>query len=238
MEHIKSLFINFGYPDENIIVTGSPNYERVFRVKRTLEKEGIEAIRRKNSLHSENNPIVVFIDEHSNAGDQRLFKSSDYTFSGRSGANNRNEIMAGEILDALTELEISANFVVRLHPKSNKDDYTSLVSEIRRFSYDSDPYELIFCADLVVGMTSMLLMEAFLLGKPVISAIPRESEKEWAPSGLLDYVGCVTNSSDLKHALDLTIRGEQKSQIPEIFTESNPIGNIKNFILGRLSPHE
>ena len=35
----------------------------------------------------------------------------------------------------------------------------------------------------------MLLIESFLLGKEVISIIPREIEKEWAPPGLLENIG-------------------------------------------------
>jgi len=233
-KYSRKLFINFGYSDQNIIVTGSPNYERISRLRQRLEKVGVDVLREKHFQNSGQYPIVIFIDEHSNAGDQRLFKSRDYTFSGRPGAKNRNEIIAGEILDALIDLEITPYFVVRLHPKSNETDYKSLSSEINKFSWTGDPYELIFCADLIVGITSMLLMESVLLGKEVISAIPREEEKEWAPPGLLDNIGCITTSDDLRKKLDSIFLIERKSNFQKKLIEDRSVENIVNFLLERL----
>ncbi len=235
--HTKELFINYGYPDGNIKVIGNPSYERIPYIKKKLDKIGIQKLREQHCKNAGDNPIVIFIDEHSNIGDPRLFKSSDYTFRGRGGAKNRNEIIAGQVIDTLIDLKIKPFFVVRLHPKSNGDDYENIKGEVQKFSHDCDPYELIFCGDLIIGMTSILLMESLLLGKEVISIIPREIEKEWAPPGLLDNIDCITTSDNLRKKLNSIFVCEHKSSIQKKSTENRSIKNIQNFLLERLKVH-
>jgi hypothetical protein len=175
-------------------------------------------------------PVIVFIDEHSNNGDQRLFKSKDYNFRGREGLLNRNEIIAGEVLDILYKLKIDSHFVVRLHPKSDKSDYLSLSSEIDEFNSSNNAHELIFCADLIIGMTSILLMEAFLLGKKVISVIPKNSEIDWAPPKLIDNVTCVYNLKDLENSIDKVLIKQEGFQRKKIVKQKPSKETILRFI--------
>jgi len=42
--------------------------------------------------------------------------------------------------------------------------------------------EMIFASDLVVGITSMILLEAVILGRKTMSIIPREVERAWLPT--------------------------------------------------------
>ena len=77
-----------------------------------------------------NIPVIVFIDEHSNSGDPRLFRSNDYNFKGNVNLKNRNEIILSEILDSLNKYDIKRRLIVRLHPKSNEKDYVVLTEAI------------------------------------------------------------------------------------------------------------
>jgi predicted glycosyltransferase len=54
-------------------------------------------------------------------------------------------------------------------------EYFDLISE------GGDPLELAYVSDIIVGMTTMLLFEASLLGKSVFSIIPRKFEIDWLP---------------------------------------------------------
>ena len=231
----KSLFSDFGYRSENIIITGNPNYNRIIRLRKKLEEIGLITLRKKYSLDKKNNPVVIFIDEHSNEDDDRVKDFNEYSFLGRPGASYRNEIIVGEVLDAFKEHKISPYFIVRLHPKSNGDDYKNIKSEIQRFSYDCDPYELIFCSDLIIGMTSILLMESLLLGKEVMSIIPREIEKEWAPPGLLENINCITTPKELSIFFDSIFGKGGKTKNKKLKIENNPNGNIINFLWERIS---
>ena len=77
----------------------------------------------------------------------------------------------------------------------------------------------------------MLLIEAFLLGKEVISIIPREIEKEWAPPGLLENIGCITTPDGLSKKLDSIFLRERKSNFKEKLVEESSVENILNFLL-------
>jgi hypothetical protein len=67
---------------------------------------------------------------------------------------------------------------------------------------------MVWAADLVIGMTTMLLLEAYLLGRPTLAVLPRISEKEWlvtlsngltptvaTHNDLVQMLGTITNSS-------------------------------------------
>ncbi len=72
--------------------------------------------------------------------------------------------------------------MLRLHPGNGLEDYSQLHPRIDAVSHGGDPLPIVWCADLVVGMTTMLLVEAFLLGRPTLSVIPRAAEAEWLPT--------------------------------------------------------
>lgn len=232
--HTRELFTQLGFEENKVLITGSPNYEAISIIRNKLEIKGQKYYRKRIFNKDFNKPVIVFVDEHSNNGDQRLFKSEDYNFRGREGLSNRNEIITGEVLDILSKLNIENYFIVRLHPKSDKSDYLSLSSEIDEFNSSSNSHELVFSADLIIGMTSILLMESFLLGKEVISVIPKNSEIDWAPPGLLDSIDCVTNSKDLINSIKRVFRTEKTYQKQAIYEENSPREEVKNFIISRL----
>ena len=145
----KKVYVELGIEDKDIVITGSPNYQEIINIRAQLEKEGQKPARKKLLSRDINCPSIVFIDEHSNLGDKRLFLSEEYNFTGRKGMTNRNEIIASEVLKALSELDIKNHFIVRLHPKSNKNDYLSLGSEIDEFDSSSNYFELIYNSQVI-----------------------------------------------------------------------------------------
>jgi hypothetical protein len=69
--------------------------------------------------------------------------------------------------------------VLRLHPKSRAEDFAACLDNVDAVSSGGDPLPLLWAADVVLGMTSMLLLEAALLGKPHLSVLPRAEERAW-----------------------------------------------------------
>jgi hypothetical protein len=197
----KSILVQLGFRKEKIDICGNPNYKRILKLKSEYDKIGVKKLRHDLNIKDSGSPLIIFIDEHLNSHDKRLFKSEDYLFSGNQNAKNRNEIILSELLLALRSCKIPQNIIVRLHPKSNESGYNIFKNQIQSFSSENDPLKVLYCADIVVGMTSMLLVEALLLGKDVISIIPREVELAWAPQLLWEYIRPVTNSNDLRQAL-------------------------------------
>ena len=227
----KKIYARLGMEEKNIVITGSPNYQEILNIRAQLDEEGQKLIKKRVFNQDIQGVSIVFIDEHSNKGDKRLFLSEEYNFNGRKGMTNRNEIIASEVLDVMSGLNIKNYFIVRLHPKSDQNDYLSLGSEIDEFNSSSNYYELIYGADLIVGMTSALLMESFLLGKEVISIIPRDSEIEWLPPGLKENVKCVYSAEDLTLSIKEALNNNSMKRIPDTYKEINANQKIKEFIM-------
>jgi hypothetical protein len=180
----KKAFISLGYPAESVAILEHPHYEWVRRRKRELEV----AIHRP----TRERPLWVFVAE----GFDRLqpgasLRSHDYTLLGRGDTDWRTGIVLEEILDAITDLSPKPEIVVRPHPKSSIDDFKLWAKEVC-FNDEADPLAgCIWGADAVLGMTSMLIVESAILGRPVLSVLPREMEKEWLgplTSGRIRYV--------------------------------------------------
>lgn len=75
------------------------------------------------------------------------------------------------------------------------------LTEFDFISSGGSPLELIYAADLVVGLTSMLLLEAALLGKPTLSIVPRRGEMDFLPTIRMGITPCVTTREQLSSAL-------------------------------------
>ena len=67
--------------------------------------------------------------------------------------------------------------VLRLHPKNNNEEFSDYYKEFDQISIKESAYEIIFFSDYVIGMTSMLMTEALIMGKPTFSILVKESEK-------------------------------------------------------------
>ena len=230
-ENTKKIFIKLGFNENKIVITGNPNYALMSSIKKNLDSHNLEVLREKVFKKKIKKPIIIFVDEHSNNADSRLYKSEEYNFFGRENLSNRNEVIAAEVLNILNSIQITSFFVVRLHPKSDNSDYESIASEIDSFNSDHNQYELIYCADLVIGMTSTLLMEAFLLGKEVISIIPKPDEIMWAPPGHLNNLNCVYSKKALASSIDKVLIKKTSLQTKQVFIENSPNEDILKFIM-------
>jgi hypothetical protein len=127
-----------------------------------------------------NRPVWLFLAEGIDQLNPAVsFRDSDYTMFGRGGGDFRSVIILEEILDAAAQLNPRPWVVLRLHPKNREEDFLSLTPELGMISREGDPLPLVWAADLVLGMTTMLLVETYLLGRPHLSILPRSSERTW-----------------------------------------------------------
>ncbi len=191
----KNAFCNLGFSENNIRICGNPNYDRIRRVVDNLMEENEGAIVKRvfPAEISENRPRIVFISEHVDGTSyERMHRNSEYTLRGRGQNDSRTIIVLEEVLDAFHSIGIRPHITVRLHPKNKIEEFNDLQGEVDFFSVGGDPLELVWCADLVIGMTSMLMMEAVVMGKKTLSVLPRSSEAAWAPNTLYNLSPIVT----------------------------------------------
>lgn len=185
-------FTALGFAKERIAVCGHPQYDLVRNLAQQWARIGVPAFRSRifPEVSSERR-IVVFVSEGSLRYDLLPGASvAHYGLKGRGLDKSRTKIALEEVLDAIAAATERPYFVFRAHPIEDAGDYAEYANEIDRISCDGSALELIYASDLVIGMTSMLLLEAALLGKPCLAVLPDAAEQAWLPgteSGLVPY---------------------------------------------------
>ncbi|WP_204106206.1 MULTISPECIES: hypothetical protein [Spirulina sp. CCY15215] len=180
-EATRQAYIALGYSSTQAVVCGHPYYDTVRQTRIHLDSVGRSVLRA--SIFPEvptRQPIVVFVAEVSRGlKDEQYRRSAEYTLIGDGKQNKRTEIVLEEFLRGSDRLIPHPYRVLRLHPKNTRQELAFYLERFDCISEGGSPLELIYTADLVVGMTSSLLLEATLLGRPTVAILPRSSEKEW-----------------------------------------------------------
>ena len=238
-EGIKREFVGLGISKDRILVCGHPHYDYLLEKKKLFDSQNTSVIRAKQLPEAPpEQKVVVFACE----GSVRISPINQeelavYTFRGRGFARGRTEIVMEEFLDALTSMGHQPYLILRIHPKDCMEDYALYLSEFDLVSQGGDPLELLYASDLVVGMTSMLLQEAVVLGVPVLSIVPRLIEKEWLPTVRSGITACVTTREELKNQLELLLsNGGSKNKIQTIIDQGSSkriVAFIKSEICAR-----
>ncbi len=188
----RAVYIDLGFPADKIAICGHPHFDAA-RAKREMLKTANRAELR-NRIYPEapqGRPIWLFLAE----GVDRLnptqsYRAPDYKLVGRGDTNFRACIVLEELLDAVATVTPRPWVVLRPHPKTEISEFLPVLAELGGVQQGGDPLEAIWAADMVVGMTSMLLQETLLLEQPHFSIIPRTLEAEWLPTlaqGLTPY---------------------------------------------------
>ncbi|MBT8003942.1 MAG: hypothetical protein HN578_13605 [Rhodospirillales bacterium] len=200
---LKKTFVQLGHGQENIFIGGHPHYDAIKEKRGALREIGRAALRKKILPEiSDERPLIVFAAEISDGLDPTQFqRSADYTLRGRGQSDLRTNIVLEELLDSLNTLGPKPYMVLRLHPKNTRQEYSVYASEIDHISDSGSPLDVCFAADLVVGMTSILLIEAAILGRPTLSIIPRDVEKNWLDSIELGLTKVATSRDELHQAI-------------------------------------
>jgi hypothetical protein len=196
-------FAALGYPPGRAVVCGHPHYQAVRAVSARLASQDRSQVRRavlpEAALPRQ---VVVFAAEISDGLNPAQYqRSPEYTLAGRGGSTARTAIVLEELLDALPLLRPRPYLVLRMHPKNHPDEFAAYAAEIDHVSRGGSPLELLHAADLVVGMTSMLLLEASLLDRLTLSIVPRPAERDWLPTTRSGLTPCATRREELRALL-------------------------------------
>lgn len=178
-------FRGFGLPAARLHLCGHPHYDVVRERKRALDAEGRATVcARELPGVSANRRAIVFLAELSTGFTETHFQlAPDYTLRGRGRRTGRTEIVMEEFLDAVSRFPgPRPHLVLRLHPKNTREEFGALADAFDAVSTGSSPLALVYAADLVVGMTSMLMIEAALFLRPTLAILPRRTEADWLPT--------------------------------------------------------
>lgn len=199
----KEAYLDLGYPIERLAVCGHPHYDYVLDTAARLGKQDKKRFRDKIFPSNHNNsPVIVFVSEISTGLNPGKYRHRpDYSMTGRGTRTDRTGIVLEEFLDALALCKQEHYLVLRMHPKNTQEELAPFLKYFNQISQGEPSLALVFAADLVVGMTSMLLMEAAIMGRPTLSIVPRDAEKVSLPTVRLDITPCVTTREELRTVL-------------------------------------
>jgi len=198
-----SRFRGLGHPGDHVIECGHPYFDRVRKVGDALTREGPDVVRARVLPDAPaDRPVVAFLTEISDGlAPADHVRSAAYTLAGRGDNDQRCHIVLEELLDALAPLTPRPYLVLRLHPKNTSQEFALYAREVDHISEGGSAAEVVFAADLVVGMTSILLFEAALMECPVLSVVPRPEETQWLTAIGLGIVPAVHTRDALRATL-------------------------------------
>lgn len=207
-------FARLGMPGELLHVVGHPHYDHLRTVRSALEREGRQSVRQRAlPKAAQARKVVVFASEISTGLDpDQYLRSAAYTLHGSGSSQGRTEIVLEELLSGVDSLAARGverpYLVLRRHPKESAQDLAQHLRAFDLVSSGSGVLDLLYAADLVVGLSSMLLLEAHLLGISVVSILPRDTERNWLPILRAGEVPVATSSGAVQAALSAALARE------------------------------
>lgn len=233
-EKMQSGLTKAGIDAGRIVVTGHPHLENL---KSQWGQTGITRIAVFEKLGFDPEfPLVCFVSETFGWEAQE-----DYRFASESGHSERTLVMLENFLQVTGDIAEQTGkciqVVNKLHPKNRLQEFEFFESPYPVTSvHDMDPYALIQAADIVVGMTSMLLLEAAALGKQVLSLVPRLEEEEIIPNAGGNW-SIARNAQELNDQL-LSLIIDEKAQLHSPFDFSRPHEGATDRVIRQLMKQE
>src|SRR5262249_24592917 len=201
-------FVKLGLPEDRIVVAGHPHWDYVRATHRALQQGDRGELRRRIfNLPSPTLTVILFAAEVSGGMSPGQFQlSGDYSLRGTGTSRGRTEIVIEEFLRAAAPRRRELHLVLRLHPKHGPQDLSAYAGEFDGISRAEPALEAVYAADAVVGMTSMMLVEATLMGRPTLAIVPRAREAEWLPTIAAGVTPCASTRGALETQLSRLLR--------------------------------
>lgn len=207
-ELVRKEMLAGGFTADQVVVTGQPYLEWSLQHSRAKQLDCRPQVRRKMIVES-NERVICFVSEP-------LAR-----FYGR-------EMLGFDEFSILTEvvasLRASCKTVqpvclwIKLHPKDRYEDFGRWQGgqvcpgfRLRVIQKEIGPEETLWGSDLVIGMCSLLLVQAALIGRPVISAQlnASNSQPDWCYLSQRGWIPRITSTRELQHLLQRLLNDQQ-----------------------------
>ena len=138
--------------------------------------------------------------------------------------------MIDEFLAAVAPRRAELHLVLRLHPKQAGGELSDYRAHFDSVSQAEPSLEVIHAADAVVGMTSMLMVEATLMQRPTLAILPRVQEAAWLPTlqaGLTPYA---CDRAAVRAGIMRLLDGPELRRAPRRWKKSFPPGALDRIV--------
>jgi hypothetical protein len=231
-ERSLAQMIEAGFPPDAVVVTGHPALDDLARyddpVLRARARHGLAALAEGDTADR----YVTYVSQPLS----ELFTRDALGFT-------EGEVLEA-VVDALTEVlerrSASVHLILKSHPRETR--FTAPRAHGSRLrvrvmaQHEMDVRHLVTASDLVVGMNSILLMEACLLHVPVVSYQPDLRISDPLPSNALGWSRAVTARVDLAEALDgelfdPAVRMERRRRLATVVRPGGATGRVTSLLM-------
>lgn len=231
---VANYYKEIGFPKENIFVCCNPNIERLMKDKDKYLLDCSISKRRTIFNCSQNETIFLFLTEGiDKLSPNESYKDSDYSLMGRGDNDFRSVIILQELIDVIRKINSNIKLFIRLHPKDDIKNYKNVLDDVDGIDSNKDPIQSVLSADLIVGMSTMLLFEAYILDKQTLSILPKREQKQWLPNTANNYTPVAYSREDIKkYILEFLEHGNINTRMNHALEKmiNNSSKNFINFI--------
>lgn len=164
----KNDMISAGFPQDCIVITGQPAFDALLKYREQFSIIKKNQIR--NSIGIKNNESFIIF------ASQPL--SEIYGARAASILGYDEKTVLEKVINSLEKIseknKKDITLLIRPHPRESLQDFAAYKSQKIQIilSADDESWNLIMAADLIIGMTSIFLIEACFLGNIVVSLQP------------------------------------------------------------------
>ena len=233
-ESVRQEYVSMGLNKDRVVAVGHPHYDQVRLAETKLVAKDRTELKKRLFPNAGIRPVLTFVAEISTGLDPAQYlKNSTYSLRGRGVSQRRTDVVIEELLDSLALLEIPFYRVLRLHPKNTLDEFSPYLASFDQVSSSESAWETVFASDIVVGMSSHLLIESAILRRPTLSILPRAGEQKWLPTIAAGITPCLLTRESLKqfmHALPEVIGKVPDALVLENYFRFGATDRVVDFI--------
>ncbi|MBI5937891.1 MAG: hypothetical protein HY850_08595 [Betaproteobacteria bacterium] len=197
-----------GFPEERLVVTGQPAFDRLRALRDAFSDAG--EIRRRVGA-APDAKLVVFASQPIGEVYGR-----DETAPGWLGYVESDVLdLLVASLDRIAEHQnVPIVLVIRPHPREDAAKFSSVRARRIRIvlEQDVDAYQLAMASDLLVGMNSILLLEACYLGVIALSLQPGLVKADCLPTKSVGQTQAVYRRNEAETAIESLLFDEERRQ--------------------------
>lgn len=192
-----------GLPSDILTITGSPALSELISKAISLADESVPLPSFLKG--SKDKPVVTFISE-THAIDYGSLPDTSGLLGPFIGYTEHT--VRDTLFKVLGHLNEDVIFVEKFHPATRSQKLNNTISNNVTYHVEKDVnlWDLLFHSDVVIGMRSMALLEASILGCRVVSCQPHLIGSEMCTAVRLGLVPRIDNEQDLLHWITDTLK--------------------------------
>jgi len=223
--------LDIGMDEKNIVVSGQPYFEYLETLSQTIDQKSVEEFR--ETIDSDDHTLLFsYISE--NITEVEKGQDLEKYYFGYTERSIFEDLMVS-LSSFSANIHKKMVLIVRKHPNEKMDVYSDVIEKYQTEDLEIlvdpgfNPFLLMKASDLIIGMSSMFLIEALFFNKPILSVqIGLKCPDPFILSSI-GYIQSIKRREDLRVFFDTFFHQKAlKVKIP--FKVSGAIQTIKKTV--------